>query len=443
MLKFGTDGVRGVANSELTPELALALGRAAARVLGGDRFAVGRDTRLSGPLLESALAAGLAAEGADVILLGVVPTPEVAWWSATENAPAAMVSASHNPFADNGIKLFDAGGRKLSDAVEEELELELQRILGAVVSSSSASSGPSAVADGERPVPTGAAVGRVEPAGRAHDGYAAAVVASLEGRRLDGLTAVVDCANGSSSVVAPRVLRDLGVEVEVLHAAPDGTNINDGCGSTHPDDLARAVVARDADLGVAFDGDQIIALCAIDRHERGALTADSVVVTVMTNLGFRLAMEERGINVVETKVGDRYVLEALAAGGLSLGGEQSGHVIFPDIATTGDGLLTAVQALDVVARAGRPLAELAADAMTRLPQVLRNVRVSERDPAIAEHLAADIAAVEKRLGPRGRVLVRPSGTEPLVRVMAEAPTAAEAEAAVDELIRAVEALGGG
>ena len=472
MLKFGTDGVRGVANSELTPELALALGRAAARVLGGDRYAVGRDTRLSGPLLESALAAGLAAEGADVILLGVVPTPEVAWWSATENAPAAMVSASHNPFADNGIKLFGAGGRKLSDAVEEELELELQRILGAVVSSSassdpsgsspgpdsvSASSGRSAVADGERPVPTGAAVGRIESAGRAHDGYAAAVVASIEGRRLDGLTAVVDCANGSNSVVAPRVLRDLGVEVEVLHAAPDGTNINDGCGSTHPDDLARAVVARGADLGVAFDGDadrvllvdaagelvdgdQIIALCAIDRHERGALTADSVVVTVMTNLGFRLAMEERGINVVETKVGDRYVLEALAAGGLSLGGEQSGHVIFPDIATTGDGLLTAVQALDVVARAGRPLAELAADAMTRLPQVLRNVRVSERDPAIAEHLAADIAAVEKRLGPRGRVLVRPSGTEPLVRVIAEAPTAAEAEAAVDELIRAVEAL---
>jgi phosphoglucosamine mutase len=459
VLKFGTDGVRGVANSELTPELALALGRAAVRVLGGDRFAVGRDTRRSGPMLEAALAAGLAAEGADVTLLGVVPTPEVAWWSATENAPAAMVSASHNPFGDNGIKLFSAGGRKLSDAVEQQLELELQRILGVVASSATSSSADGGAAHGDaRRVLTGADLGDIRTAVGAHDGYAAAVVASIEGRRLDGLTAVVDCANGSNSVVAPRVLRDLGVDLEVLHASPDGTNINDGCGSTHPDDLARAVVARGADLGVAFDGDadrvllvdaagelvdgdQIIALCAIDRHERGTLTDDSVVVTVMTNLGFRLAMEERGIHVVETKVGDRYVLEALAAGGLSLGGEQSGHVIFPGLATTGDGLLTAVQALDVVARAGRPLAELAADAMTRLPQVLRNVRVAERDPAIADHLAADIAAVEKRLGPRGRVLVRPSGTEPLVRVMAEAPTAAEAEAAVDELIRAVEALG--
>jgi phosphoglucosamine mutase len=454
VLKFGTDGVRGVANAELTPELALALGRAAVRVLGGDRFAVGRDTRRSGPLLEAALAAGLAAEGADVTLLGVVPTPEVAWWSVAEAAPAAMVSASHNPFGDNGIKLFSAGGRKLSDAVEQQLELELQRMLGAVVSS-----GDAAARD-DRPVPTGAEVGRVVPAAGAHDGYAAAVVASIEGRRLDGLTAVVDCANGSAFAVAPRVLRELGVAVEVLHAAPDGTNINDGCGSTHPEDLARTVVARGADLGVAFDGDadrvllvdaagevvdgdQIIALCAIDRHERGTLADDSVVVTVMTNLGFRLAMEDRGIQVVETKVGDRYVLEALEAGALSLGGEQSGHVIFPELATTGDGLLTAVQALDVVARAGRPLAELAAGAMTRLPQVLRNVRVAERDPAIVDRLAADVAAVEKRLGPRGRVLVRTSGTEPLVRVMAEAPTAAEAEAAVDELVRAVEALGAG
>ena len=454
MLKFGTDGVRGVANAELTPELALALGRAAVRVLGGDRFAVGRDTRRSGPLLEAALAAGLAAEGADVTLLGVVPTPEVAWWSVAEAAPAAMVSASHNPFGDNGIKMFSAGGRKLSDAVEQQLELELQRILGAVVSS-----GDAAARD-DRPVPTGADVGRVVPAAGAHDGYAAAVVASIEGRRLDGLSAVVDCANGSAFAVAPRVLRELGVAVEVLHAAPDGTNINDGCGSTHPEDLACTVVARGADLGVAFDGDadrvllvdaagelvdgdQIIALCAIDRHERGTLADDSVVVTVMTNLGFRLAMEDRGIQVVETKVGDRYVLEALEAGALSLGGEQSGHVIFPELATTGDGLLTAVQALDVVARAGRPLAELAAGAMTRLPQVLRNVRVAERDPAIVDRLAADVAAVEKRLGPRGRVLVRTSGTEPLVRVMAEAPTAAEAEAAVDELVRAVEALGAG
>jgi phosphoglucosamine mutase len=455
MLKFGTDGVRGVANAELTPELALALGRAAVRVLRGDRFAVGRDTRRSGPLLEAALAAGLASEGADVTILGVVPTPEVAWWSATESAPAAMVSASHNPFPDNGIKLFSAGGRKLPDAVEQQLELELQRLLGAVVSPSSVEPD----GDGLAAV-TGAAVGRIAAATRAHEGYGAAVAASLDGRRLDGLTAVVDCANGSASVVAPRVLRELGVQVDVVHAAPDGTNINDGCGSTHTDDLARAVVERGADLGIAFDGDadrvllvdaagelvdgdQIIALCAIDRHERGVLTGDSVVVTVMTNLGFRLAMEKRGIHVVETNVGDRYVLEALESGGLSLGGEQSGHVIFPDLATTGDGLLTAVQTLDVVVRADQPLAELAADAMTRLPQVLRNVRVAQRDPAIVDRLAPAIAAVERRLGDQGRVLVRTSGTEPLVRVMAEAPTPAEARAAVDELVQVVEALSAG
>lgn len=455
MLKFGTDGVRGVANAELTPELALALGRAAVRVLGGERYAVGRDTRRSGPLLEAALAAGLASEGADVTLLGVVPTPEVAWWSVTEAAPAAMVSASHNPFPDNGIKLFTAGGRKLSDAVEAQLELELQRLLGAVVAPST-----DPVGGGVPTVATGAAVGRIVAAGQVHDGYAAAVVGSLDGRRLDGLTAVVDCANGSASVVAPRVLRELGVDVHVLHARPDGANINDGCGSTHTDHLARTVAERGADLGVAFDGDadrvllvdaagelvdgdQIIALCAIDRHQRGVLTADSVVVTVMTNLGFRLAMDKRGIHVVETKVGDRYVLEALESGRLSLGGEQSGHVIFPDLATTGDGLLTAVQALDVVVRSGLPLAELAAGAMTRLPQVLRNVRVARRDPAIVDRLAADIAAVEERLGDQGRVLVRTSGTEPLVRVMAEAPTAAEAEAAVDELIRAVQAFPAG
>ncbi len=455
MLRFGTDGVRGVANVDLTPELALALGRAAVRVLGGDRYAVGRDTRRSGPLLEAALAAGLASEGADVTVLGVVPTPEVAWWSATEDAPAAMVSASHNPFADNGIKLFSAGGRKLPDDVERRLEAELQRLLGAVVSGDAAAPPPG-------PVPTGAEVGRIVPAAGddgPHRGYAAAVAASIDGRHLDGLTAVVDCANGSASVVAPTVLRDLGVDVHVLHDRPDGTNINDGCGSTHTNGLARAVVERGADLGVAFDGDadrvlmvdaagelvdgdQLIALCAVDRHERSTLPGDAVVVTVMTNLGFRLAMEAHGIAVVETAVGDRYVLEALEARGLALGGEQSGHLIFRDLATTGDGLLTAVQVLDVVVRSGRPLAEVAG-VMSRLPQVLRNVRVARRDPAVVEHLAADIAAVEGRLGELGRVLVRPSGTEPLVRVMAEAPTEAEAEAAVAELVRAVEAHAGG
>lgn len=454
MLKFGTDGVRGVANVELTPELALALGRAAVRVLGGGRYAVGRDTRRSGPLLEAALAAGLAAEGADVTLLGVVPTPEVAWWSVTEQAPAAMVSASHNPFGDNGIKLFAAGGRKLPDDVEERLEGELARLVGpGAVAGDGDGAGPHG--DPGADVPTGAGVGDVHPATGAHEGYAAAVAASIDGRRLDGLTAVVDCANGAASAVAPRLLRDLGVDLHVVHDRPDGTNINAGCGSTHVGDLARTVVARGADLGVAFDGDadrvllvdargevvdgdQIIALCAVDRRRRGALRGDTVVVTVMTNLGFRLAMREHGIAVVETAVGDRYVLEALEASDLALGGEQSGHVIFRDLATTGDGLLTAVQCLDVVVRSGRPLAELAG-VMTRLPQVLRNVRVARRDPTLVDCLAADIAAAEQRLGATGRVLVRPSGTEPVVRVMAEAPTPDEAAAAVDELVRAVEA----
>jgi phosphoglucosamine mutase len=451
MLRFGTDGVRGVANAELTPELALALGRAAARVLGGDRFAIGRDTRRSGPMLEAALGAGLVSEGVDVELLGVAPTPEVAWWSVTADAPAAVVSASHNPFPDNGIKLFSAGGRKLADDVEDRLEAELQRLLGGAPPSPSGAVG----APGG---PTGAGVGTVRPVS-AHAGYGAAIAASLTGRRLDGLRAVVDCAHGAASVVAPGVLEGLGVDVEVIHADPDGTNINAGCGSTHPEELARAVVARGADLGVAFDGDadrvllvdaagelvdgdQIIAICAIDRHDRGVLVGDSVVVTVMTNLGFRLAMDKRGIRVVETQVGDRYVLETLEARGLDLGGEQSGHVIFRDLATTGDGLLTAVQVLDVMVRSGRSLADLAGEAMTRLPQVLRNVRVAERDPALAERLAGRVAAVEARLGGHGRVLVRPSGTEPLVRVMVEAPTQDEATAAADELVAAVEVLTG-
>ncbi|HKE76088.1 MAG TPA: phosphoglucosamine mutase [Acidimicrobiales bacterium] len=440
MLKFGTDGVRGVANTELTADLALALGRAAARVLGGARCAVGQDTRLSSPLLASALTAGLASEGLDVTSLGVAPTPEVAWWSAREDAPAAMVSASHNPFADNGIKLFAAGGRKLTDEVEARIEAELRSL--------------------PAPARRGADVGRLVPGEDAgHAGYAAAVAASLGGRRLGGLRAVVDCANGSASVVAPDALAALGVDVTVVHADPDGTNINAGCGSTHPESLVDAVVAAGADLGIAFDGDadrvllvdaagglvdgdHIIALCAIDRHERGVLAGDSVVVTVMTNLGFRLAMEKRGIHVVETAVGDRYVLEALEQHGLALGGEQSGHVIFRDLATTGDGLLTAVQALDVVVRAGRPLAELAATAMTRLPQVLRSVQVPERDPAVVERLAPAIAAVEARLGAEGRVLVRPSGTEPVVRVMAEAPTEQAAAGAVDELVAALVAIAG-
>ncbi len=454
MLEFGTDGVRGTANLELTPEFALALGRAAARVLGGGRWGVGRDTRRSGSLLEAAFSAGLASEGAEVVGLGVAPTPEVAWWSAAEGAPAAMISASHNPFPDNGIKIFSAGGRKLPDEAEARLEDELRRLLGTLANG-----------QGNHPLaapPVGAEVGTITAA-PPHQGYAAAVVASIEGRRLDGLRVVVDCAHGAASGVAPDVLRALGAEVEPLHCAPDGTNINQDCGSTHPAALQVAVHRAGADAGVAFDGDadrvllvdgtgrlvdgdHIIAICAIDLAARGRLAEQTVVVTVMTNLGFRLSMGERGIKVVDTRVGDRYVLEALQSGGYTLGGEQSGHVIFHELATTGDGLLTAVQALDVVVRSGRPLGMLADEAMTRLPQVLRNVRVPNGRLGagdIVGALGAEIAAVEAELGSTGRVLVRASGTEPLVRVMVEAPSEARAESAVARLVAAAEALSAG
>jgi phosphoglucosamine mutase len=445
MLKFGTDGVRGVANVDLTPELVLALGRAAARVLGDRRFVVGRDTRRSGPLLEAALVAGLTAEGVDVATLGVAPTPAVAWLAAADGMAGAVISASHNSFADNGVKLFTAGGNKLSDEVEAALEAELRALLDhAPTATDRAGEEVGIVVDG---------VAEVER-------WAASVLASIDGRGLDGLRVVVDCANGAASAVAPRALRSLHATVEVLHDRPDGININADCGSTHPEALRRAVVTHGADVGLAFDGDadrvlaidaagrvidgdQIIGICAIDRRDRRRLVDDTVVVTVMTNLGFRLGMAEHGIDVLEVPVGDRYVLEALAERGLSLGGEQSGHVVFADLATTGDGLLTAVQLLDVVARTGRPLAELADAAMTRLPQVLHNVRVASKGMDVSAALAGDVAAVEAELGDHGRVLIRGSGTEPLVRVMVEAPTHEQAEAAAGRLVSVVEGLGAG
>jgi phosphoglucosamine mutase len=444
-LRFGTDGVRGVANSDLTPELVLALGRAAARVLDAGRVGrvvVGRDTRRSGPMIEAALAAGLASEGIDVELLGVVPTPTVAWTCTADGVPGAVISASHNPYADNGIKLFGAGGTKLTDADEERLEAELDRILTGVAP--------------EVAHPTGTKVGSIRLSVGSVARWADALVDSIDGRRLDGVRVVVDCANGAVADHAAPVLRRLGATVEVLHDRPDGRNINQDCGSTHPEDLQSAVVDHGAHLGLAFDGDadrvlavddsgalidgdQIIALCAIDRHERGALADATVVVTVMTNLGFRLAMAERGIGVVETQVGDRYVLEALERGGWQLGGEQSGHIIFRDLASTGDGLLTSIQLIDLVVRSGRPLSELAAKAMTRFPQVLSNVRVASRPGAIVTEMSDIVDRVERDLGERGRVLVRASGTEPLVRVMVEAEDPTAADAAAAELVAAVEA----
>jgi len=442
VLKFGTDGVRGVANLDLTPELVLALGRATARVLGGWRIVVGRDTRLSGSLLESALVAGLTSEGVEVTVLGVAPTPAVAWLSAADGIAGAVISASHNPFSDNGIKLFAPGGRKLTDEQEEALEAELHELLR-----HEATSAPR----------TGDSLGTVVDGREGIDRWAASVSSSVDGRRLDGLRVVVDCANGAATGVGPSVLRALGADVWVLHDEPDGTNINAGCGSTYPADLQQVVVERGADAGLAFDGDadrvlavdasgrlidgdQIIAIAAIDQHERRVLAGNTVVVTVMTNLGFRLGMAERGIEVLEVPVGDRNVLQALDDGGYSLGGEQSGHVIFADLATTGDGLLTAVQLLDVVNRTREPLGALADAAMARLPQVLRNVRIDAGGIDVGAAMADDITAVEAELGDHGRVLIRASGTEPLVRVMVEAPTAEAAEAAADRLVSAVARL---
>jgi phosphoglucosamine mutase len=440
-LRFGTDGVRGP-GAELTDDLMTALGHAAAVVLGSGRFVIARDTRQSGPRIEAALVAGLTAGGASPAVMGIVPTPALAWVCADADLPGAMISASHNAFGDNGVKFFASGGLKLSDEVEGRLEAELDRRLGVAL-------GSATVAPGDRgPGPADAS--------RDLDRYEQAVIASVGGRRFDGMRVVIDCANGAASIAAPRVLARLGADVRVIHAEPDGLNINDACGSTHPEDLQAAVLEFGASVGLAFDGDadrvlavdergalidgdHLIALCAIDLRQRGLLTDDAVVVTVMTNLGFRHAMAERGIEVIETQVGDRSVLEALAERDLALGGEQSGHVIFRRMATTGDGLLTGVQLLDLLDRSGRPLSELAAEAMTRLPQVLVNVRVARRDPDIATVIAADVAAAEDELGEHGRVLVRPSGTEPLVRVMVEAADEGLARAVADRLVLAVEA----
>jgi phosphoglucosamine mutase len=438
-LRFGTDGVRGSADTELTPVLVHALGRAAARVLDGDRFVIGRDTRESGPRIEADLTAGLAAEGCQVDLLGVVPTPAVAWFSAHDQVPAAVISASHNSYADNGIKLFSAGGVKLTDAIEERLEGELESLL----------------ADGAMDDGDGETGGR--DIADQLDRYTASIVECLEGRRFDGLKVVIDCANGAASELAPALLSSLGAQVDVIHAAPDGRNINEGCGSTHPGDLQQIVVQAGADVGLAFDGDadrvlavdemgdlvdgdQILAMCAIDLRDHDRLRNNTVVVTVMSNLGFRHGMAATGIDVVETQVGDRYVLEELEKRDLSLGGEQSGHIIFRDLATTGDGLLTGLVVLDLLGRTGRTLSDWVETSMVRLPQVLRSVRVVERDPEIATHLHTEIAAEEALMGGRGRVLIRPSGTEPVVRVMVEAPNRRAADEVADRLVKAVERL---
>jgi phosphoglucosamine mutase len=444
-MKFGTDGVRGVAHEELTIEFAARLARAASRVLGVDAASgtptvlIGGDTRESTPAFDEALTEGFSAEGVDVIRLGVVPTPLVAFEAQRMGAMGAMVSASHNPWYDNGIKLFAPGGTKLADDVETQIEVELEVL--AVASGGVDSANPPESADAVAPTV-------VEVDGSA--GYIDHVLKILEGRSLNGLKIVIDAANGAACSVAPIALRAAGADVIVVADDPNGRNINDGCGATHPEFVAAAVLEHGAHVGIALDGDadrliavdhrgdvvdgdHVIAICASDLRSRGLLARDTVVVTVMTNLGFKLAMADAGVNVVTTGVGDRYVLEALNEGAFSLGGEQSGHVIFSDHATTGDGLLTAVALLDIVQRSGRTLADIATDAMTSLPQVLVNVKVGEWVPDVADLMAAEVAEVEAQLGVTGRVLLRASGTEPLIRVMVEAATSELAQSTADQL----------
>ncbi|MEV1044613.1 phosphoglucosamine mutase [Streptomyces sp. NPDC049916] len=448
---FGTDGVRGVANADLTAELALGLSVAAAHVLAeAGTFAghrptavVGRDPRASGEFLEAAVVAGLASAGVDVLRVGVLPTPAVAHLTAVLDADlGVMLSASHNAMPDNGIKFFARGGHKLADELEDRIETVYEQHR-----------------TGEPwNRPTGAGVGRVTDYAEGFDRYVAHLVGVLP-NRLDGLKVVLDEAHGAAARVSPAAFTRAGAQVVTIGADPDGLNINDGCGSTHLDLLRAAVVEHGADLGIAHDGDadrclavdaageevdgdQILAVLALAMREAGQLRKDTVVGTVMSNLGFKLAMEREGIQLVQTAVGDRYVLESMKAEGFALGGEQSGHVIVLDHATTGDGTLTGLLLAARLAATGRGLADLAG-VMQRLPQVLVNVRdVDKSRVDSSAELAAAVTDAERELGSTGRVLLRPSGTEPLVRVMVEAADIEQARAVAGRLADVVKsALG--
>jgi phosphoglucosamine mutase len=441
---FGTDGVRGVAGGNLSAELALRLGRAAVVALTehGERrprVAVGRDTRASGEFLEAALSAGICSAGGDVISLGVVTTPAVAFLSQDLGVQAgAMISASHNPAPDNGIKFFDASGYKLTDEMEDEVERLVE--------------------SGEGPRATGRDVGRITSAAGAEQRYLGHLEEASAGK-LDGMRVVMDCANGSASMLGPEVLRRLGADVIAINDRPDGLNINEGCGVMSPEVVARAVVEHEADAGVALDGDadraifadakgrvidgdQVLAALALAAHDVRDLPGDRVVATVMSNLGLRVCLEEAGVLLVEARVGDRYVLEEMLRTGAVLGGEQSGHVIFLRHATTGDGLLTALRFLALAAARGTPIADVAA-LMHRYPQVLQNVEVADREALDGNPAVWDaVRKAEEALGDRGRVLVRASGTEPLVRVMVEASTEDEAAAHAEAISGAVRAAMG-
>lgn len=440
---FGTDGVRGLANRDLTAELALDLSVAAAHILadsgefsGHRPFAiVGRDTRASGEFLEAAVVAGLASAGVDVWLVGVAPTPAVAYLVQSTGADlGVMLSASHNPMPDNGIKFFARGGIKLADDIEDAIENRLEE-------------------PWERP--TGAAVGRVHNKVELIEDYVAHLLSTTK-QSLKGLKVIVDAANGAAHYVAPEVYRRAGAEVIAIHCSPDGNNINENCGSTHLESLQAEVVKHGADIGVAHDGDadrflavdstgqlvdgdQIIAIIGLAMRDAGTLINNTIVGTVMANLGFKIAMRAENIDLIETAVGDRYVLEAMRDGGFNLGGEQSGHVIMSEFANTGDGTLTALQLLARMAQTGKSVADLAS-VMKRLPQVLINVKgVDKTRVSSSDALNAEVAAVEAELGDSGRVLLRSSGTEALVRVMVEAPTAEIAKAAAERLAAVVKA----
>ena len=421
--------MRGQALTELTTDYVGSLGRAAAEVLGGGEWLIGRDTRESGPALEQALIDGLRAGGAEPKSLGVLPTPALAYLSLRHAVPAAMITASHNPYRDNGIKIFDVGGAKLTSDTEQAIE---------------AATGP--------PPPASA------PSDVVHSGviaeYSDYLVDTIGRGALDGLTIVLDCANGAMHEVAPIVARRLGADVIVINAEPTGRNINDRCGATHPASLSAAVVAHAADLGLAFDGDgdrvmavdhlgnivdgdRMLALAALQLREEGQLTNDTVVVTVMSNLGFHKAMDAAGVKVVTTGVGDRWVLEALDAGDYAIGGEQSGHIIYRHLATTGDGLLAGLRLAAYAHSTSRSLADLAGTIMTSYPQVLVNVKVADRHPNVDIELADEIAVAEESLHGEGRILVRSSGTEPLIRVMVEAATQPLAQVTADNLAKMV------
>ncbi|KUL36559.1 phosphoglucosamine mutase [Actinoplanes awajinensis] len=442
---FGTDGVRGLANGDLlTPELALKVAVAAARVLVESDSShqplaiVGRDPRASGEMLEAAVVAGLTSAGANVVRVGVLPTPAVAYLVGQTGADlGVMLSASHNPMPDNGIKLFASGGQKLPDELEERIE--------------------KAVEDGHGLVgrPIGAAIGRVHDLLDGAEHYIKHLIESLP-HRLEGVKVVVDCANGAASEVGPVAYREAGAEVIAIHAEPDGLNINEECGSTHLDKVRDAVLEHGADLGLAHDGDadrclavtaagdivdgdQIMAILALAMRDAGTLTENTLVATVMSNLGLRIAMKQSGITLLETKVGDRYVLEELQSGGLALGGEQSGHIVMPAFATTGDGVLTGLHLMAQLAASGKSLADLAA-VVHPLPQVLINVKVGDREAgAAAPTVQAAVALAENELGETGRVLLRPSGTELLVRVMVEAATEEKARTVAERIADEVRA----